>query len=144
MGKTTVKGHQLYGGNSGVAPVVAALNDIQAQRMDYDKVGKPLRVVSKSVMGAVEDIGAEHKRLIELYSPKDEQGKAKPISSIADLTNVGAFNHDYNALLDIEFEIETVPVALLKGMILAGSTWASPLVDDVGEKKEASPSPGDA
>lgn len=140
MAKVAVKGHQLYS-SAGTAPVTAALNDILAQRMDYDKVGKPLRVVSKSATAAVEDIGAEHKRLIELYSPKDDQGKAKPIRSIDELTNVAAFNHDYNNLLDTEFEIETVPVGLLKGMMLAGATWASPLIDDAGEKKEATVSP---
>ena len=66
---------------------------------------------------------AEHKRLIELYSPKDATGKPLPLASADDLTDKPAFERDYDALIGDTFEVEGIPAALFDGMSLAGATW---------------------
>ena len=134
----TLKNSEVYSGNPMVvAPAVAALNDILRQRMNREQA-KLLRRVERRLTEQAEEVTAEHKRLIELYSPKDEEGKALPLKSVDDLTDKTAFEKDYDALLGDTFEVEGIPEATLDGMSLAGSTWVARIVveDDAPKKND--------
>lgn len=133
----TLKNSEVYSGNPMVvASAVAALNDILRQRMNREQA-KLLRRVERRLTEQAEEVTAEHKRLIELYSPKDEEGKALPLKSVDDLTDKTAFEKDYDALLGDTFEVEGIPEATLDGMSLAGSTWVARIVveDEAAAKK---------
>lgn len=133
----TLKNSDVYSGNPMVvAPAVAALNDILRQRMNREQA-KLLRRVERALTQQAEDVTAEHKRLIELYSPKDATGKPLPLASADDLTDKPAFERDYDALIGDTFEVEGIPAALLDGMSLAGATWVARIVveDEAAPKK---------
>lgn len=124
----TLKNSEVYSGNPMlVAPAVAALNDILRQRMNREQA-KLLRRVERTLTQQAEEVTAEHKRLIELYSPKDAEGKPLPLASADGLTDKPAFERDYDALVTDTFEVEGIPAATLDGMSLAGSTWVARIV----------------
>lgn len=135
----TLQNAQIYSGDGRtLAPALAALNDILRQRMGRD-LGKLVRRVERTLNQQVEEVSAEHKRIIELYSPKGDDGQALPLTTVDELTDKVAFDKDYSELMRDTFEVEGIPVALLDGMQLAGATWISPLLVEDGaqpEKKE--------
>lgn len=139
----TIRNSEVYSGNPTLtAPVLVALNDILRQRVERP-LGKQLRKLYRAISTEVDDISAEHKRLLEFYAHKDAEGKPLPVASVKDLSDEAAFNSEYEALMNDTFVIEGVPAGLLDGMTLAGATWASPLIreDDEGgdAPKEAAP-----
>lgn len=136
----TLKNNEIYSGNPMVtAPAVAALSDILRQRVNRE-TGNLLRRISRQISQQVEDVSAEHKRIIELYSPKDGEGNPLPLKDAGDLTDKAAFEEDYDALMRDTFQVDGIPVAMLDGMSLTGSTWASSLIEeDAPEKKEEAP-----
>lgn len=135
----TLQNVQIYSGDGRtMAPALLALNDILRQRMGRD-AGKLLRRIERTLQQQMEEVSAEHKRIIELYSPKGDDGQALPLASVDELTDRAAFDQDYADLMRDTFEVEGIPVALLDGMQLAGATWISPLLTEDGaqpEKKE--------
>ena len=139
----TIRNSEVYSGNPALtAPVLAALNDILRQRVERP-LGKQLRKLYRAISTEVDDISAEHKRLLEFYARKDADGNPVPLQSVKDLSDEAAFTRDYEVLMNDTFVIEGVPAGLLDGMTLAGATWASPLIVEDGEgnepPKEAAP-----
>lgn len=140
----TLQNAQIYSGDGRtLAPALAALNDILRQRMGRD-LGKLVRRVERTLNQQVEEVGAEHKRIIELYSPKGDDGQALPLTTVDELTDKVAFDKDYSELMRDTFEVEGIPVALLDGMQLAGATWISPLLVEDGAQPEKKEGAGDA
>lgn len=140
MTTVVIKNRDIYAGNPQlVAPVVAALNDILRQRIGREQA-KLLRKIERRVTQQAEEITAEHKRIIELYSPKDEEGKALPLTKTDDLTDAEAFDKEFQELMEDSFEVEAISASLLDGMTLNGATWLAPIVleDDEPQKKEES------
>lgn len=140
MATVTLKNSDVYSGNPTFqAPVVAALSDILRQRIGRD-LAKLLRKIERRVTQQAEEVTAEHKRIIEFYSPKDEEGKAVPLTSTDDLTDAEAFDNEWQELMKDSFEVEAISASLLDGMTLNGATWLAPIVleDDEPQKKEAS------
>lgn len=124
----TLKNSEVYSGNPAVAaPSVAALHDILRQRMNREQA-KLFRRVERQLTQQAEEVAAEHKRLIDLYSPKDAEGKPVPLTSADDLTDKVSFERDYDALISDTFEIEGIPAKELDGMSLAGTTWVARIV----------------
>lgn len=134
----------VYAGNpNAAAPAMTALNDMLRQRMGRD-LGRLLRRIERSIMQQADEASKEHQRIIELYSPKDADGKPVPPKSENDLTDKAAFQADYDTLIGDTFEVDGIPEGMLAGMSLMGATWASPLIiEEAPPKKEAAPSPGD-
>lgn len=135
----TLKIADVYAGNPAMAaPAVAALNDVLRQRMGRE-LGKRLRSIERTFAQQVEEATKEHQRIIDLYSPKDAEGKPIPIRGEGDLTDKDAFRADYEALMGDTFTVEGIPEHLIEGMNLQGATWVSALiVDEAPEKKEES------
>lgn len=134
----TLKIADVYAGNPAVtAPAVAALNDILRQRMGRE-LGKLLRRVERAIGQQVEEATKEHQRIIDLYSPKGDDGKPLPLTGEADLTDKVAFRADYDALMTDTFEVEGIPEQMIDGMNLQGATWVSPLIVEAPPKKEES------
>jgi len=124
----TLKNSDVYSGSPAVAaPAVAALNDILRQRVNREQA-KLLRRVERTLTQQVEEVTAEHKRLIEYYSPTNAEGKVVPPQSVDDLTDKAAFEKEFGALLDDTFAVEAIPESALDGMALAGSTWVARIV----------------
>lgn len=120
----------VYAGNPAVtAPAVAAVNDILRQRMGRD-LGKLLRRVERTIGQQIEEASKEHQRIIDLYSPKDADGKPLPLTGEQDLIDKAAFRADYDALMLDTFTVEGIPEQLIEGMNLQGATWISPLIVD--------------
>lgn len=123
-----LKNSDVYSGNPMiVAPAVAALNDILRQRVNREQA-KLLRRVERRLTAQAEEVTAEHKRLIELYSPKDADGQPIPLKGADDLVDKPAFEKDYDTLITDTFEVEGIPATALDGMSLAGSTWVAHIV----------------
>lgn len=124
----TLKNSEVYSGNPAVAaPSVAALHDILRQRMSREQA-KLFRRVERTLTKQADEVTAEHKRLIELYSPKDAEGNPLPLASAGDLTDALAFEREYEALMSDTFETEGIPEEALDGMQLSGSTWVARIV----------------
>lgn len=135
----TLKISDVYAGNpSAVAPAMAALHDVLRQRMGRE-LGRLLRRIERTITQQADEASKEHQRIIELYSPKDADGKPVPPKSENDLTDKAAFQADYDALIGDTFEVDGIPEGLIAGMQLQGATWASPLIiDEAPTKKEES------
>lgn len=126
----TLHNREIYSSIPGAtAPVIAAVQEILRQSMSRD-AAKLLRRVERRLTQQVEEVAAEHKRLIALYSPKSDDGTALPIKSADDLTDRSAFNADYEELMVDTFEIEEIPAAALDGMTLTGTAWVSRIIVD--------------
>jgi hypothetical protein len=134
----TIRNSEIYGNGQGMPPVLAALQDISRQRISRE-VGKRLRKLAKAVDAQVEDISAEHKRLIEAHARRDENGEPVPVAGLSDLEDVEAFNRAWADLLMETFEVEeAIPENLLDGLSLQGATWLSPIVGDGETEKKGS------
>lgn len=126
-----------------VPPALAALSDLLRQRMGRD-LGKLVRRIERCLDQQAKEVTAEHKRIIELYSPRNEDGQPLPLASAKDLTDRAAFDKDFQELMEDTFEVEGIPVTLLDGMQLAGATWISPLLVEDGAQPEKKEGAGDA
>lgn len=125
----------VYAGNPAiVAPAAAALNDILRQRMGRD-LGKLLRSIERVIAQHIDEATKEHQRIIDLYSPKDDDGQPLPLTREDELTDKAAFRADYDALLEDTFMVSGIPETMVEGMALQGATWVSPLIVEA-EKKE--------
>lgn len=137
----TLENSEVYSGNPAVAaPAVAALNDILRQRMNREQA-KLFRRVERTITKQAEEVAAEHKRLIALYSPKNTDGEPLPLNSADDLTDKRAFEKEYDDLINDSFEVEGIPAKELDGMSLAGATWVARIVV---EDEAAPPKKNDA
>ena len=125
-----IKNSDVYPSYPGAAPgVPPVLNDILQQRMGRE-LGTLLRSIERRIEQQVKEIEAEHKRIINLYSPKDENGEPKQISLIKDMTDPVAYSEDTLALFEDTFEIEMIPESMIANMHnLLGITWNSPIID---------------
>lgn len=123
-----------------IAPVLAALADIGAQRVRSD-FGKRMRRITRAIDTQIADIEAERKRLITVYAKRNEAGDPIEVKSDGDIDDIRALETAMNDLMTETFEIEGIPESLIAGFSLRGSTWVSPIVieDEAAkppEKKE--------
>jgi len=139
MALVTIKNSEIYPVQPEAPTMVRlAVADILRQRMGRD-LGKLIRLVERRVTQQLEEIEAEHKRIVELYSPKDEEGKPVKVVLVRDMTDPAAYTEDSSALFEDTFEVEGIPVSMIASMNnLLGSTWVSPLIiEDEAPQPEA-------
>jgi len=137
MALVTIKNSDVYPVQpEAPAMVRLAVADILRQRMGRD-LGKLIRGVERCINQQVEEIEAEHKRIVELYSPKDEEGKPIAIGLVKDMLDPVAYTEDSQALFGDTFEVEGIPVSMIANMNnLLGTTWSSPIIVDDEAPKE--------